>query len=76
MTKIYTLHDEGALQENAKYSLGAKEALIAYACQKKGNYSFWTYPEAIDGMFESRIRKGVWYLPDPEGCRTYCAVPE
>ncbi len=63
MTDIKLLTDNG-IKTVATFSIDCKRALIAFIRQLRGDYQTWTYPEHIDGMYESTTRKGVWYFED------------
>ena len=70
-TKIYSLWDNGIIEEIAEYSLAPKAALIAFLQQKKGNYSTWDYPSDRVGIYERFDR---FYYIDLKNNRTIGAI--
>jgi len=70
-TTIYSLWDNGIIEEIAEYSLEPKKALIAFLQQSKGNYSTWDYPIDMVGIYERFDR---FYYIDLKNNRTIGAI--
>ena len=65
MTCIYELRDDGKMSRVAEYTLPAKKALVCYIRQHLNNdYSWWNYPEEIQGMRQSEFKSSVWEYDD------------
>ena len=63
-TTIYSLEDNGTIEELAIYSLEPKAALIAFIQQSKGNMNTWDYPTEMVGIHEKRNRFYFLDLPN------------
>ena len=74
-SKIMFLTDDGIDSHTVIYSQEPKKALVAFLRQEDGDYNFFSYPDMIDGMWESESKKGVWYYNDAKRGRTVGAFP-
>lgn len=70
-TTIYSLWDNGIIEEIAEYSLEPKTALIAFIQQTRGNHSTWDYPSNMVGIYE---RLNRFYYIDIANNRTIGAI--
>lgn len=70
-TTIYSLWDNGIIEEIAEYSLEPKTALIAFIQQTRGNHSTWDYPSDMVGIYE---RLNHFYYIDIANNRTIGAI--
>jgi len=62
---IYSLHENGKIKEEARYTTSPKRALICYIMQyKHNNWNTWTYPEDIDGIEEYTGAKNHYRYDD------------
>lgn len=76
MTDVYTMDEKtGKIDRVATYSIGPKQALIAFIMQSKKNMNFWTYPQHIEGMRESTKKADHWYFDDIANSRILAAYP-
>lgn len=68
MTDIYTLTEgESDVKYRATYTLPPRKALVCFVMQNHGNMHTWDYPETLDGIRESIIKKGHLYYDDHIG---------
>lgn len=70
-TTIYSLWDNGIIEEIAEYSLEPKTALIAFLQQTRGNYNTWDYPSDMIGIYKRLDR---FYYIDIANNRTIGAI--
>ena len=74
-TIIYSLEENnGKVIEESVYSLPPKQALIAFVKQLKNDFNTWLYPVNMDGIWESKRIKGVYYYYDSVTEKTYQAT--
>ena len=70
-TTIYSLWDNGHIEEIAEYSLEPKKALIAFLQQTRGNYNTMDYPSDMVGIYKRLDR---FYYVDIANNRTIGAI--
>ncbi len=76
-TNIFELQEKsGKIDRISSYSLDSKQALIAYICQRGGNFNYWTYPKDMDGIRESKTVKNHYYYDDIRRSVIIAAYPE
>lgn len=73
MTEIKALNPSGEIKTVAVYSLEAKQSLINFIMQKKGNYNWWEYPTELDGVRQSNTKIDTYFFDDGDIC--YGAFP-
>lgn len=66
---IYELSDKTEkIEKKAVYFLTAKSAIVNYIKQMiNKDANWWTYPEWIEGMYESQTKKNVFYYDTGNG---------